>query len=61
MMTVHNSGRVESFKTDSPKDLRLEKVKDVEGKRPWKVARALAKFSGPVPIEDLVEAVKKDG
>jgi TonB family protein len=28
MMTVDNSGRVESFKTESPKGLRLEKVQD---------------------------------
>jgi hypothetical protein len=29
MMTLDKRGRVESFKTESPKGLRLEKAKDV--------------------------------
>jgi len=40
---------------------KLKHEKFVEGKQPWKVAQALAKFPSPVPIADVVEAVKKDG
>ncbi len=43
-------------KTDK---LALGKLR--QGKQPWLVAKALMKFTHPVSVDDLAEAVRKDG
>jgi hypothetical protein len=40
---------------------KLDPGQFVKDKQPWRVADALTRFSGPVPVEDIVEEVKKNG
>src|SRR5271169_4987454 len=55
MMTVDAKGRVKSFKTESPKGLRLEKMKEAAASV-RKIQFAPAKKGGsPFPVEVLIE------
>jgi hypothetical protein len=40
---------------------KLDPAQFIKDKQPWRVADALTRFSGPVPVEDVVEAAKKNG
>jgi hypothetical protein len=51
MMTVDDRGRVESFKTESPKGLRLEKMKDVAAAIKAIPFRPATKHGSPVAVK----------
>jgi hypothetical protein len=51
MVTVDERGRVESFKTESPKGLRLEKMKDVAAAIKAIPFRPATKDGSPVAVE----------
>jgi hypothetical protein len=51
MMAVDDKGRVESFKTESPKGLRLEKMKDVAAAIKAIPFRPATKAGSPVAVE----------
>jgi hypothetical protein len=55
MMTLDTQGRVESFKTESPKGLRLEKVKEAASAIRAIHFRPAAKDGSPVAVRILVE------
>ena len=40
---------------------KLRPEQFIKGKQPWRVAMVLDRFPGPVPVADVVEAVRKDG
>jgi len=50
MMTVDDKGRVRSFKTESPKGVQLEKMKDTAAAIK-KIKFEPAKKDGPVPVQ----------
>ena len=55
MMTLDAKGRVESFKTESPKGLRLEKMKDAASAIKAIHFRPATKSGSPVAVQILVE------